>query len=377
MEAQRKSLFIGATGQHVGKTTICLGLLSTLCQRFGAEEVGFIKPVGQKHLVVDGGQPVDKDAVLFREHFSLSCDYGDMSPVLVPAGFTRSYLDGEVDLGELKSAIQSSFGRITQKHRVTIVEGTGHVGVGSIIDLNNAQVAALLGIPMLIVAGGGLGSSFDELALNVGLCEKYGVPVQGVILNRVHESKMDMVKDYYQRALERWGIPLLGTVPYNEYLSTPCMRDFEVLFKTKMIAGREHLYRHFEQSRLVATTIDTYSSLICRKQLVITPARREDIILATIGAHYQAQEQGKDLEGGMILTGRHAPRPSMLREIKRSGLPILYAPLSSYNAMKLITSFTAKTRGGDVEKIRRAKELIEASLDLSILLGSPVQESSA
>lgn len=226
---------------------------------------------------------------------------------------------------------------------------------------------------MLLISGGGLGSSFDELALNVEMCRSHGVRVRGVILNRVFEDKLGMIREYYEKALRSWDIPLLGCVPYNDFLSTPCMRDFEQLFKTQMISGSEHQYRHFSYSRLVATTIDTYTTLIRKKQLVITPARREDIILATIEAHYQARSQGGDLQGGMILTGRYAPRPQILREIQRSGIPTLYAPLSSYEAMAKITTFTAKTRRGDVKKIAKAKRFIESSLDLTALMAPPVQ----
>ena len=38
---------------------------------------------------------------------------------------------------------------------------------------------------MILVANGGLGSAYDELELNRGICEKYGIKVRGVLLNKV------------------------------------------------------------------------------------------------------------------------------------------------------------------------------------------------
>ena len=38
---------------------------------------------------------------------------------------------------------------------------------------------------MILVANGGLGSAYDELELNRGICEKYGINVRGVVLNKV------------------------------------------------------------------------------------------------------------------------------------------------------------------------------------------------
>ena len=56
----RRQIYIAATGQHKGKTTCTLGVVSGL-QRLGYN-VGFCKPVGQQHLTLKG-EIVDKDAV--------------------------------------------------------------------------------------------------------------------------------------------------------------------------------------------------------------------------------------------------------------------------------------------------------------------------
>src|SRR3989344_5544291 len=154
------AFFVAATGQNVGKTTTCLGLFSGLQKRHSS--VGYLKPVGQEHVQTESGERVDKDVLLFRSHFKLPDSYEEMSPVLFPRGFTRDYLDGKIDPRNLVDKIARSFQAVSKKREITIVEGTGHTGVGSIIELNNAQVAALLKIPIILIASGGLGSSFDE-----------------------------------------------------------------------------------------------------------------------------------------------------------------------------------------------------------------------
>lgn len=45
-------LYVSATGQNVGKTTVNLGLLKELCRR--GTRPGYIKPVGQHYLEQDG-----------------------------------------------------------------------------------------------------------------------------------------------------------------------------------------------------------------------------------------------------------------------------------------------------------------------------------
>lgn len=91
-------IYVAATKEHVGKTSTSMALLSGLQKRF--HKVGFMKPVGQKSLRVqtDDGDwiNIDKDAVLVKEHFGLDhLDYRHTSPVLIPQGYTKDYLDGD------------------------------------------------------------------------------------------------------------------------------------------------------------------------------------------------------------------------------------------------------------------------------------------
>ena len=364
----QKAIFVAATGQNVGKTTLCLGLLSGLKKRFSS--VGFFKPVGQEHIETETGVHVDKDVVLFKSHFKLTSPYEEMSPVLFPRGFTRDYLDGKVDPRDLVGKIRSCFRSIGEKNEMTIVEGTGHTGVGSIVDLNNAQVAALLKSPVILVASGGLGSSFDELTLNHPQCEKYGVAVAGVILNRVLENKREMIVEYMGKALERWKVPLLGCIPYDPFLSTPTMLDFELLFQSSLLTGAEHRLRHFHHIRLAASSVEMYRTAIVPNQLIITPGDREDIILATLTRFWDTKiaHPSLDIEAGLILTGRQPPKESIVDQVRRAGIPMLYAPVSSFVAMKMINTYTTKIRKDDTAKIEEAVLVVEKHIDFEKLL---------
>ena len=54
--------------------------------------------------------------------------------------------------------------QLSAAHEFVVVEGTGHCGVGSVLGWNNARVAATLGVDVVLVANGGIGSTFDDLA---------------------------------------------------------------------------------------------------------------------------------------------------------------------------------------------------------------------
>jgi AAA domain len=150
----QRPIFVAATKQHVGKTTTCLAVLSGLQKRFN--KVGFLKPVGQQHVeVTDKNHKtlrVDKDVVLIKEHFHLDhMDYRYMSPVIIPRGYTKSYVDGEITLETQRLEVEGAMEHIAANCDITLIEGTGHCAVGSIVGLNNAKVASLLGADMVLM----------------------------------------------------------------------------------------------------------------------------------------------------------------------------------------------------------------------------------
>ena len=226
-----KPIFVAATRQHVGKTTVSLALMSGLQKRF--EKVGFIKPVGQQHIPVMNSQGkeirVDKDTQVMKEFFSLGhIEYADMSPVIIPKGYTSRYIDSEINSDAQVEAIRRSFAAQSAASDVVLVEGTGHVGVGSIVELSNAKAAALVGADVVLVTNGGLGKAFDELEMNRQMFANEGVKVRGVVLNKVMPQKVAQVREKMGKVMmERWGVPLLGVVSDLPYLGYSSLRDIE------------------------------------------------------------------------------------------------------------------------------------------------------
>jgi dethiobiotin synthetase len=157
----QRPIFVAATKQHVGKTTTSLAIISGLQKRF--DKVGFLKPVGQQHVDVHSDNlnktlKVDKDVWLVREHFHLNhIDYEDMSPVIIPNGYTKKYVDGMISHEQQLHDIEMAMRHVSDASDVVVCEGTGHCAVGSIVNVNNAKVASLIGADMVLVANGGLG----------------------------------------------------------------------------------------------------------------------------------------------------------------------------------------------------------------------------
>lgn len=50
-----------------------------------------------------------QDVSLMKEFFDLKCRYEDMSPVLIPAGYTRDYIDGKISAGAQLKDVNAAF----------------------------------------------------------------------------------------------------------------------------------------------------------------------------------------------------------------------------------------------------------------------------
>jgi len=307
-------LFVAATGQHVGKTTTCLGMLTGLRKFLPDSQVNYIKPVGQQHVVVDGVK-VDKDVVLFKKWFDLSAREPAMSPVVVPAGFTRDYIDNKKGKrSDLVAMIDRAVDEVSKESDLIVVEGTGHTGVGSIFELNNAQVASQLKAKVLLVANGGLGSSFDELELNRLAYQNYNVEVIGVVLNKCKPSKIPMLQDYFGRVLkERWNVPLLGIIPQDSFLTQSTLIDLVKHLKAEQVAGEKYGDQHYDTHNvtMVATNLTRFLERLqinfdtnqhgTKSPLILSHVTRNDIILGYLSHWQKCKALGIEWTGALVL----------------------------------------------------------------------------
>ena len=99
-----KKIFVAATRQNDGKTTVSLGLFKALLKR--DPSIQYMKPVGQQYRIVDD-KKIDKDAVLFQHAFNLKKENLPlMSPIASPRGFTENYINAP-RADELKESSKS------------------------------------------------------------------------------------------------------------------------------------------------------------------------------------------------------------------------------------------------------------------------------
>jgi hypothetical protein len=361
-----KRIFVAATRMNDGKTTACLGLFAALQQLY--PRVGFIKPVGQRYVEVEGHK-VDEDSYLLDMIYNVRVPIESMSPITIDPTFTRRFLTNPRETyTELVDRICRAFDRVSWEKDFTLIEGTGHAGVGSVFDLSNARVAKILDAKVIIVAQGGIGRPIDEIALNKALFDREGVEIIGAILNKVETEKIPQVAHYAGLGLERLGVPLLGVLPVQKMLSAP-----NLLQVAEEISGRwlnAHASGANERILRVVVGAMTAKGIIDHLQpgnLLITPGDRDDVILAAISA---TSISGTKAIAGIILTNDILPHPKLLELLAQTDLPVIAAAEDAYTITSKIHNMTVKTQPQDSDKIPVIKKLVTDHVDLAKLLAA-------
>jgi BioD-like phosphotransacetylase family protein len=362
--ARPRRVFLAATGQNRGKTTMSLGLLAAI--RDEGHSLGFVKPVGQRYLVIDGTR-ADEDAVLMQAVFDRPDALNDMSPVTLPRHFTTDYVMGRVS-DDLGSQVSAAFERVAHGKDVVVIEGTGHAGVGAVVGLSNARAAALLDAPVVIVSEGGVGRPIDEIVLNRELFTASGVRVLGAVVNKVDVDSHPQLPEVLRRGLAAHDIRLLGCIPYSEFLANPSLELIVTHLDGELLTGEATSNQTIGGVAIGAMQPHHAMELLQNRALLITPGDREDLLLAAAWGNRAARAEPKI--AGIVLTGGFRPRERVLDELRRAEIFSYLVGYDTYHTAQAVDAILVKTHPTDTEKIETIIELVGGSIDVDALLAS-------
>jgi len=365
-----KKIFIAATMQNDGKTTVSLGLIACLKKRFG--RIGFIKPIGQRYLV-EQGYKVDEDSVLIEGVFGFKASIKDMSPLAIERGFTERYIEKGAS-EDYARIIKESFNHVAKDCDLVIIEGTGHAGVGSVFDLSNATVARLLEANVILISSGGVGKPIDEVMLNKAFFDKEGVRVAGVVVNKVRPEKFDRIAPLVRMGLEKKGINVFGVLPYQRALGLPTMREIREEIKVDTLYDGENLDVPSEHVLIGAMNVRGAVRFIQDYSLMIIPGDRDDLIRAVCEIHlgkFTFGESDKRTRiSGIILSGGMIADEETMKVLKDSGITVLATVEDTYSIALRVHSMIVKLKPQDFRKIEIIVDMIEKHVDIDNVISN-------
>ncbi len=364
-----RNIFVAATGQHVGKTTSTLGLVMNLFEK--GFRVGYCKPVGQKLISMDGWI-ADKDAVLFSDFLKFNIDPELHSPVIIGPGITKKYIDDPLQF-DYEHRILKAAQLLENEYDIVVYEGTGHPGVGTVVDLSNAKVAKMLGCGVVMIVEGGIGNTIDRLEMSLALFREQKVPVLGVIVNKVFADKKEEIEYYLRKKFDQIGIPLLGVMPYDEVLSFPIMDAINQAVDGKVVLNEDYLGNRVEDI-VAGSLIDEDEFLNSKNILLVVSYRRLDEALEKIDEITKANDFTESPLSGLIVTsdGRHERwyeradfnKPYLIE----NRIPVITTTLDTYGSVVKISRIEVKINTKTPWKIKRAVELIRTYVDMDLLI---------
>ena len=357
-----RKIFIGATGQHCGKTTISLSLMHLARKKYA--RVGFMKPIGPKWVEFNG-TIVDKDAAMFSTVFGVEEDIEFMSPVTLTPGTTRRFLDGEIDSDAPRRAIRSACAELEKKYDFLIIEGAGHGGVGSVVGMNNAQIAAELNAPVLLVTGGGIGNVIDSVELNLALYQREKADVRIIMANKLVSDKKKNTLGYLVKAFAGSGIMVTSAFDYLPTLADPTLLHVADLLKLPLKGDPVDRNRLCHTIQLGAASSQRVIDHLDDSTLLIVTSSRDELLVTASSLHH-IPEYKKRLAG--LVIGGHVPVSDITqRIIDDSNIPYIRIEETSSEIFSQLREHVTKIGPEDREKIELINSIAERHIDFDAI----------
>ena len=357
-----RKIFIGATGQNCGKTTISLSLMHLARRKY--DRVGFMKPIGPKWMEFNG-QLVDNDAAMFASVFGVEQDVALMSPMTLSAGTTRSYLDGAMDVSMPREAILSACAELEKKYDFLIVEGAGHGGVGSVIGMNNARIAALLDAPVLLVTGGGIGNVIDAVELNLALYQREKADVRFIMANKLVPEKRENSLGYLLKAFAGSGMMVMGAFNYLPVLADPTLLHISELLGLPLRGAPEDQSRICHTIQLGAASSQRVIDHLEDSTLLIVTSSRDELLVTASSLHHMPEFKSR--LAGLIIAG-HVPVADITQRIvDDSNIPYIRIKETSSEIFYRLREHVSKIGPKDKEKIELINSIAECYINFDAI----------
>ena len=215
----RRGIFVTGTDTGVGKTLCAAALIHALVGR--GVDVMPMKPVAAGAMMHDGGWANEDSIALLRAAGRDAARIADVTPILLRepmAPHIAAAREGRVIALE---PLLAAFQRLSSDGRFVVVEGVGGFCVPLSDSLDTADLAAALGLPVVLVVGLRLGC-LNHALLTAQAVRAAGLTLAGWIANGIDPDMM--VADENVAALrERLEAPLLGRVPFEQRPLAPAI----------------------------------------------------------------------------------------------------------------------------------------------------------
>lgn len=211
MQSKKKiGLFITGTDTGVGKTIVAGAIVAYL--KAQGLSVGVMKPA-ETGCREKGGELYPVDAAYLKkisgstDPLDTICPYRFAEPLAPAVAAKRAGKKINIEL------IKKRFKAIAEKHDAVIVEGAGGLMVPLSGQYLFLDLAAELGLPLVIVGRAGLGT-INHTLLTLNTARERGLEISGIILNEARPEAGAAIETNPQVLKELGGTKRVFSLPY-------------------------------------------------------------------------------------------------------------------------------------------------------------------
>jgi BioD-like phosphotransacetylase family protein len=348
------SLLVTSTDAGTGKTAVALALARLAADR-GAT-VGYMKPKGTR-LQSTVGKTLDADPMLARELLGLDAEMHEMEPVVYSPTFVSGVIRGQEDTAALRERVREAFEGLAEGTDTMLLEGAGDPATGAVVDLTDADLAALLDTQAVLVARYDEPGDIDQV---LTAAEGLGDRCIGVVFNAVTSATYDEVETAVAPFLESRGVPVLGVLPRDKSMAGVTVADLTTELGADSLtdAATDALVE-----RVLVGAMNGESALSHFR-------RTKDAAVITGGDRADVQAAALDAPGVncLVLTGGHRPSGAILGEAEQQGMPVITVQTDTITTIERIESMIHGGRVRDEATVERMQELLHAHADVDALL---------
>lgn len=368
-----KTILLVPTGEGVGLTSACLGLVYALeCQGI---KPGFVKPFSQEL------QPENERTTALFEHVSKTKTVQPIPYAQVVHQLSHDQQD------ELLEEAVRLHREVAKQHDLIIVEGLLPNFRDSFADDLNALLAQALDAQVVIVSGADINNPLrsaeriEHQIRNFGGAESNrlrgvlfmrtkGLPEDSAqipvtigpnlrLLSDTSKFVASIQQTYSYIGTEK--LPVIGLVPFSNTLSVPRLSDLAAHISAQWIHEGEANTRRVLHSSLITSNIEHELHKFVAGELIITAADRTDVLLASS----LANSNGIPL-AGLVLTEQHQPNEQALNFCQtaiKQGLPVLHTPLTTLETAQQLSTFGNEIPVDDIERAEQVTRFVSSHID--------------
>jgi hypothetical protein len=290
-----------------------------------------------------------------------------MSPVVVEDQTTRQFLDGAITPEQIFAPLDKAIAVLEKKCDFLIIEGAGHAGVGAVLGLSNAQVAARYQAPVLLVTGGGVGHVVDSVHLNLALFREAGAEVRMLVPNKIIPAKRKATLGYLEKAFAKLPFKVVGGFNYSPILADPTLRHIANMLGIPLHATDEQSLRIAHNLQMGAAATQRVVDLLQPATLLVVTSSRDELLVMLASLYHMPEFKSKI--AGLVIPGLSPVADIVQRILNDAGIPYMRTTATTADVFSRIREDVSKLGPDDFQKISLIQQLAETELCFDVIDG--------